>query len=497
MKWERIRIRPGAAFDSLMLSITKLTTICMGMIITKALSVSLSLTEYGTYSQALMIVNVTVSIIMFGLLDALNFYYNSLSDGTRQQYVNTIFYIESTIGIVAGIVLILFRSVVIQYFNNQSLGILILIISFKPLFENCLSLYQVMYISVGRAKLVSIRNFFISVIKLMSVIVGIRIHSLYIIFIILVVFDVVQLALFSSFFSKNYFKINPFKSVLTKVKPILCYSLPMGIYLVTNTLTRTLDKLVISKLAGTEQLAVYANCAKTLPFDIITSSIITIIVPYIIKYLREKDYSKVKTLYSSYLKLGAYSVWVLGFGSLITSKQLINLLYSPEYLVGNSVFIIYIIDTMVRFAGMHLILTGNGNTKSLMVYSLMSLFCNTILNIVLFNLLGFIGPATATLVVAILYVVLITRKSLSIIQCRIGELIRVKRLLLFIFELLISGIALYALNRHLLNSNINQYICLFLTFGLYVTINLFINYKSILNALKQLNQYRINNTTSV
>jgi O-antigen/teichoic acid export membrane protein len=271
----------------------------------------------------------------------------------------------------------------------------------------------------------------------------------------------------------------------------------MGIYLVTNTLTRTLDKLVISKLAGTEQLAVYANCAKTLPFDIITSSIITIIVPYIIKYLREKDYSKVKTLYSSYLKLGAYSVWVLGFGSLITSKQLINLLYSPEYLVGNSVFIIYIIDTMVRFAGMHLILTGNGNTKSLMVYSLMSLFCNTILNIVLFNLLGFIGPATATLVVAILYVVLITRKSLSIIQCRIGELIRVKRLLLFIFELLISGIALYALNRHLLNSNINQYICLFLTFGLYVTINLFINYKSILNALKQLNQYRINNTTSV
>ena len=87
----------GMAGDTIYLTITKLVTTLAGIITTKILSVNLSLTEYGTYSQALVIISVVSSLIFCGLGDAINFYYNGSfknDEEKKRKVVNTIFAIE-------------------------------------------------------------------------------------------------------------------------------------------------------------------------------------------------------------------------------------------------------------------------------------------------------------------------------------------------------------------------------------------------------------------
>lgn len=64
----------GASWDSIFLIIVRFVTTLTTIIQTKVLSVGLSLHEYGSYSQAILVTGVTASLIMFGLGDGLNYF---------------------------------------------------------------------------------------------------------------------------------------------------------------------------------------------------------------------------------------------------------------------------------------------------------------------------------------------------------------------------------------------------------------------------------------
>ena len=66
----------GATWDSIFLTIVKFITTFTAILQTKILSVGLSLTDYGTYSQANVIVSISASILLLGLGDAINYFFN-------------------------------------------------------------------------------------------------------------------------------------------------------------------------------------------------------------------------------------------------------------------------------------------------------------------------------------------------------------------------------------------------------------------------------------
>ena len=139
------------------------------------------------------------------------------------------------------------------------------------------------------------------------------------------------------------------------------YGFPMGIFALTNTLTRDIDKLIIGYMSDTETVAIYSNCSKVLPFDIIVVSFATVLIPYIMKYISQNQLENSILLFKNYLKIGYYTVWTFGAAVLVVTKQAICFLYSSEYLVGEPIFILYVVDSMIKFASMHLILTASGN----------------------------------------------------------------------------------------------------------------------------------------
>ena len=486
----------GAAWDSFFLTIVKFVTILTSILQTKILSVGFSLTDYGTYSQANIVVSIFTSLLLLGLSDAIVYFYNDksgrLANDDKIRVINTIFAIEMIAGIALVLLVFIGRDFIANYFSNDALKTLIVIVSIKPMLDNLIYFYQVLFISTGKAKLIAVRNLIISFSKVIFIFLAVHVfQGVEYIYISLILLDLLQLIFFFVAFSKNDFRVSPIKSNFSYFREIINYSLPMGIFALTNALTRELDKLVVSNLSNTETVAVYSNCSKVLPIDIIVISFATVLIPYIMKYISQHKYNHSITLFKNYLKIGYYTVWTFGTALLIVSRQAISFLYSPQYLVGESIFIIYVVDSMVKFASMHLILTASGNAKILMRYSIMSLIFNLLFNVLFFRLFGVIGPAIATLVVTVLYTFAILIQSAKILQVNLLQLFEFKDLTLFVVVLTFCFILFNQFNSLLLGNGLNEYIAMILTICGYCSIVFLVYGKHIFKVIKSINSLKI------
>ena len=490
---KRINLK-GASWDSVFLTFVKFVTTLTAILQTKILSVGLSLTDYGTYSQANVVLSVCTVVLLFGLGDAINYFYNDerLLKEKRIRIVNTVYAIELVAGIVLIIAVILSRGLLAQFFSNDALKIVLTVVAVKPMLDNLIFFYQVLFVSSGEAKVIAVRNFVISVLKVVATAASVHVFkSVIAIFISFILLDVLQLLFFVLFFAKDEFLVAPHKSDRTAVKSIIGYALPIGIFALTNTLVRDIDKFVIGYLADTETVAIYSNCSKVLPFDMVAVSFATVLIPYIMKYISRGDRKNAIVLFQNYLKVGYYTVWILGEAVLIVNPQAISFLYSSEYLAGQNIFIIYVVDSMMKFASMHLILTASGKAKLLMAYSSAFLAANIVLNIILFHILGIIGPAIATLLVTAGYTYLILRKSTLTLNAKWSEVFDIKDIITFIIGLAATSAVFFVLNRWLLSVGIQQYIAMILTMGGFGLSSLLIFRKRIQRVLKSINGLKL------
>lgn len=487
----------GASWDSMFLTVVRMVTTLTSILLTKILSVGLSLGDYGTYSQANVIISLCISFLLLGLGDSINYFYNSdLNKDSKEnkiQIINTIYMIEMIAGIVLMFGMIAGRTYIASFFSNDALSGLVLLVAIKPMLDNMLYFYQILFVSVGKAKFIAIRNLMVSVCKVLGAAVAVHyFKDIRFLFVFLIVLDAIQLCLFALFFSKEGFIVNPFRGKFKNVRGIMRYGIPMGIFAITTSLTRDIDKLVIGYLADTETVAIYANCSKVLPLDIIVSSFATVLIPYIMKFISGNKNHDASLLFKNYLKIGYYSVWTFGTGIIMVSSQAICFLYSSEYLVGKNIFIIYILDSMVKFASMHLLITASGNSKCLMYYSAASLVANLFLNIILYQILGIIGPALATLIVTTVYSVAILRKSIKIIDGKWAEIFDCKDMLSFIVVLLVCAFVFGRINSALINAHLNQYISMIISMGAYGITVLLVYLKKVSTALKSINNLKLN-----
>lgn len=485
----------GVSGDSIFLAFSKIITLLFGILTAKILSMGLTLTEYGTYSQANLVNTISASLLLLGLPDALNFFYNnkdSCDKDSREKYINTIFFIEIFLWAILFVFIIFGRNLIAAYFGNDAIKSLLPIAALIPVAANSILLYHVLYVSIGKARIMALLNLFTTTVKIPFIYLAVYVfENLIWIFVTFFSLELIQIVFFIVFLGKKGIRVNPFKFSSSKIKKILTYALPMGIYSLTATLTRVLSKLVVGRLAGTENLAIYTNCSKILPFDFLVTSFAVVLIPYIVKYVSACDKEKSKTLFSQYLKVGYYSVWILATMVLIAPETIISFLYSDEYIVGKKIFIIYTFDSMLRFASMHLILTSANKSKNVMIYSLFALGLNLVLNIAFYYMFGLIGPAIATLVVALIYTYLILGKSIKIIDTRWRDVFNAKEILWLVFTLACLWGAMFTLNILLVKIGLHRYLSMILCMSIFGFSALGIHFKKIVAILKNINSFRM------
>lgn len=476
------------SINSIFLIIIKIFTIMSGILCTAILSKSLTLELYGTYSQLNLIVAIGTSITAIGLMDATNYYYNKTDDeNIQKENIDTVMSLQVLIGFVVGICILAFNKVISGYFGNKVLSSMIIFIAFRPMFTNFILDLQILQIAIGKTKAIIVKNIFFSLLRLIAIIISVYItHNIKTILVAFITFDIITTFYFKKNFEKEKFKISLFKINLRKSKEIMMYSIPMGIYIMTNSLSRDIDKLIIGKFCGTEKLAIYSNCATLLPFDIVSSSFLTIIIPIMTKYINTKELKKGRNLFSNYIKIGYITTISFTIVSVVLSKEIVLLLYGEKYLLGQNIFILYAIVDMLKFANLSLILSANGETKTLMKYSIISLCVNFILNILFYKIFGFIGPAISTILITGILSTFLMKRSAVILGTTLRKIIDWKSFIDYIVKALCLGVFTYLVKDRLINNSIHYISLIFIIGIFYVGVIFFINRRDLISSMQKI-----------
>lgn len=485
-----MKVLRGNSGNSILLALVKAFTTVSGILSTMIMSHALSLELYGTFSQTNLIVTTATNLTALGLVDAVNYFYNrSSNEKVQKAYIDTIMGFQTITGIVAGILIIILSNNLVQYFSNPTLSKFIWLIAFRPLFANLNVSLQYLQVSIGKAKSVAIRNAGFATLRLaIYAIAALVLKDITVVLIAFLTFEVIITVYFGWTFLKEKFMIKPYKIDWSKASEILGYSIPMGVYVLTNSLCRDIDKVLIGGWCSTEQYAIYANCATLLPFDIMSASFLTILIPILTRYFGEKDYNSGRILFKSYLKIGYYTAFTFTVACIVLSDEMVFFLYGKKYIAGKSIFILYTIVDMIKFANMSIVLSASGKTKTLMIGSIASLGCNTVFNILFYRIFGFIGPAIATVLVTMILTVFLAEMSAKSLKTSIWKLIEWKDFFCFICELAVAGIICACTKRLLVQIGTNSTMILFVLGGTYVIGILILNRHKIDSTMNQLNK---------
>lgn len=486
------KIKDGAAIDSLLLTFVRVVTAFISIIIYKLLAVSFSLEEYGLYSQAMLIVTTVTSITILGMTDAINYFYNKEKDSSNgKTYIQTIFALQFIIGLVCAIVIVVFKKQIALYFGNENVSAVVPYIALLPLLTNLLNMLQVLFVSNKKAKIIAMRNLILSFLKVLLISIA-CFYSKDIKYVLVstLAIDLVSVIYMLAYCAKKIFSINPRKADFHFTKDIFIYSIPMAAYIITNSLSRNMDRLVIGWLADTKSLALYTIAAKELPFDMLTSAFMTVLVPYITRSIVTKDYKSAGRTFSKYIQISYVITWIIGVGAIFLSKDLMLVLYDKKYLSALNIFRLYLIIDMIKFANTSLIFSADARTKELLIYSCTALGLNLVLNIIFCKLFGLTGPAIVTAVITLGVSLVMLARSTHILKSDFFEMIHIRQAILIIIEAILFGIVTHTIVGYFFE-NINVIIRFVLGYAIYLIPMILLNFRQITNLLKSINQEKL------
>ena len=478
----------GAGFDALILTFVRIVTMLISMVTFKVLAVTFSLEEYGTYASAILVSTTTISLTILGLTDAVNYFYVKELDSEKGKvYVYTIFCMQYVIGVAAGILLICFKNPIAAYFKNPSVASLIPGVAFIPLLTNVSNMLQVLFVTAKKAKVIAIRNLIISALKIVLVTVACALlKNISAVIFITLALDFASVVYMLIYCKRHIFFIDILKANRSLVREILTYSIPMAAYVLTNTLSKNMDKLVIGAMGTSEMVGIYSIASKELPFDILTASFLTVLVPYITRYVRKMDFKNAVTAFSDYIQITYIVTWIIAGGAIVCSKELMMILYDEKYLPGLPVFGLYILVDMIKFASVSLIFSSLNKAKELLCYSGIALLLNAVLNIIFFKFWGILGPAIATVVVTLLLSGVITIRNAQMLHTKVSVLLRTKQLVCIGIECVLMGVISYMV-KMTLAGRVNVVLLFAISYGVFVIPLIVINRKKILFLLKEIN----------
>lgn len=489
MTMNKKKLLNGTSADAIFLMIVKVISTAVSLVITRLLSQYLSVQDYGTYSQILLIISTVSSLTILGLMDGANFFYCSIKDEERRTaFVSTMFALECTVGSIAGGIVWAFKNAIASGFENSDIKGLILFAVILPLLQNLLWMLQILMISVGKAKWIAIRNLILAFARLTAVIIVVTIvKNVAVVLMTTLFIDIAQLIVFTITLNHNQCPIK-IKSVDFRLtSEILKYCLPMAVFVALNSLNRDIDKYVIALLTDTETLALYANASKALPLDIITTSFCTVLQPKLTRMINLGERKKAAETYKTFLELAFVSTTMFCSGIIAAAPQVIRLLYSEKYLDGLGIFCVYILVDMLRFTNVSMILSAAGKTKKLMLMSIGALGANCILNLVLYQIVGIIGPAIATVTVTVTFGIVMLYFNAKELETSIAKFFDIPFMTKFIIEIGIS-VAVFTFLRTLLEKQeLHYFAILFVVAGGCCAVIFVCCAKRLINVLKIIN----------
>lgn len=428
--------------DAISLSASKVIIALISMVTSMLLARFRTLEEYGTYSQIIMVTDLVTTILLLGLPNSINYFLAKAdAEEERQKFLSVYLTISTILTAIIGVCLFLSMPLIISYFNNPYITTFAYIFAIYPwssLMINSLSNTCIIY---GKAQKLVVFNIIHAIISLIILLAARFTGISFQLYMAIYMSYTLLTALFSvAWIRKMSGRILPkFDKDLLKV--IFAFSIPLGLASVVGTLNVELDKLVIGKFFTTDEYAIFANAAKELPVTMLATSLTAVMMPHIVRLLKDNKNREATEKWGSAIILSLSFMCVIVGGFIVFAPDVMSLLYSEKYVTegGVLVFRIYSFVLLLRVTYWGIILNASGNSKKIMISSIITLILNFAGNILFYYIIGFIGPAVSTFIsVLIMNVVQLVWTS-RIINIKVIKMLPWMKMLKLIFETLAIG----------------------------------------------------------
>lgn len=385
--------------NAVKLTAAKFITLAIGMVSSMLLSRFRSLTEYGTYSQMMMAVSLATSLIMLGLPNSISYFLSKTKDpDERADFLSVYYTLSTALSILVGVVLVAITPLLEMYFKNELIRTFWYFMATYPWTKVIMSGTENLLIAYNKSNTLTVFKVLNSVLLLAIILIIQVLGGTFTQYIILFLAVEAAFTLWTYFIAKQNAKKLRFSLDKNLIKTIFAFSLPIGFASVVGTINIELDKLVITSMFSTEELAIYSNASKELPVSIISTSITAVLLPQVVRLMHDSKKEEAVNLWKSATTISFAIISFIAAACFVFAPEVIEVMYSAKYLPGVSVFRVYCVVLLCRCTYFGLMLNATGKTKFILYSSIGTLLLNCSLNYLFYLIMGFTGPAVATFI---------------------------------------------------------------------------------------------------
>ena len=206
--------------------------------------------------------------------------------------------------------------------------------------------------------------------------------------------------LLSAYFLRRVFQFFKTKTrVIEMKKELLFYSFPLLFSGVLISIVKWIDIFMVGFFRSISEVGIY-NVALSTSYlmVIIPTAIMSLFLPIITENYSKKRYKEIRDISKDVIRW-IFILNIIAFIFILTfSKEILRLMFGPEYILGNSSLIILLIGYLIfSFAHVHsnyLIMIKK--TRLILFINFVMVLLNIFLNLYLIPLYGIIGGAIAT-----------------------------------------------------------------------------------------------------
>lgn len=375
-------------------TLSTIALIVSGMVSARVLSKH----DYATLKQTMLAYNFAAPLLMLGLPNALYYFLPRENNRKRGVLIDNLLLLLVLALIFSIFLLAGGYKILALRFNNPDLGSTLKWMIPYPLYVMPAAVLGAVLLSQNKTYILAKYNIISSVLITVLTIIGTLITRdysgpLYVqIYFPLLLLPVILYLCFKSI--PGSITAPDVSNMVEMIK----YSVPLGLAGMLGVIMLETNKFVVSAMCSPEEFANYVNGAVEIPLiSVITGSISSVILVDMTKYIHAKENDKALELFKKASVNSAAILFPVMIFLLASGKLFIVTIYSEKYLESVIPFYIYLFVLPIRIVVYGSALMALGQSKIILIRSIIDLAINTLLSIVLVHFWGYLGAAIATL----------------------------------------------------------------------------------------------------
>lgn len=401
--------------------------LAMNMILARLLSTS----DYGTYQQVWLVYALGFPIFMLGIPASLYYFLPHLDESKRGSLMTNTVTILLASGTVMSLLVAVGSNLLAGVFGNPGLSFPLRVFSLYALFTISTLWAEPFYISTNRhfvVLLVSIAStigLFLSVIP--AAVLG---RPLKLLFTGMVLYSALRFLGLSYMLVKERLSGGR-RADAALAKRQIGYSIPVSGSEMVASVSKSVDRVIVSRAFNPSMYAIYANGAMEVPVSsLLVGAISAVVWPELSRMHREGRNKDLLSVWFNTTDKTAFFIMPLFFFLLFFAPDTMVVLFSEKYLASVAPFRIHLLVLPLRIAQYAVLLLSMGATRAVLYGSIGDLVVKLILSFVLIRPLGYLGAAVAVVCstwLEVVYYLLVGKRLLSVSFGRILPWARLAR----------------------------------------------------------------------